>query len=89
MIDYKVVKSIRRYIKIGVIEYCDDCLQLYQDDVYQLFSTEYKYAVEVAYKDYFKFKTIDDMIDWYESIWRSAMFISKEEIEEMMKEEDI
>lgn len=84
---YRVVKSIGRHRKIGVIEYCDDYLQLSQDDVYQLFSTEYKYAVEVGYKDYFKFKTIDDIINWYESIWRSAMFISKEEIEEMMRED--
>ena len=87
MIDYQVVKSIGKKGKIGVIEYCDDYLQLFQDDVYQLFSTKYKYAVEVGYKDYFKFKTIDDIIDWYESIWRSAMFISKEEIEEMMRED--
>lgn len=85
--NYKVVKSIGRYRKIGVIEYCDDYFQLSEDDVYQLFSTEYKYVVEVGYKDYFKFKTIDDMIHWYETIWRSAMFISKEEIEKIRQEE--
>ena len=87
MMYYQAVKSIGRHRKIGVIEYCDDYIQLSQDNVYQLFSTKYKYAVEIGYKDYFKFKTIDDIIHWYESIWRSAMFISEEEIEELMRED--
>ena len=86
---YKFVKSINRYRPIGVIEYSDDYFQLFQDNVYQVFQRKYKYAVEVGYKEYYRFKTIDDMIHWYESIWRSAMFISRKEIEKMMEEEDL
>lgn len=65
MIDYKAVKSIKNGKLIGYMWYIDDCCECFEDPVYDISQQKYKYAVEI-HGGYFKFKTIDDMIRFYE-----------------------
>ena len=85
--DYKVVKSIETNGKlVGYMWYINDWCENFEDPVYEINQRNYKYAVEVddGY-GYIKFKTIEDMTLFYESLpcaTDGSGFISKDGVEE-------
>ena len=89
MIDYKKVKSVKKGALVGYMWYINDCCDSFEDPVYEINQQKYKYAVEID-GGYIKFKTIEDMALFYESLPNTtdgSGFISNDELDE--DEEDI
>lgn len=92
MVDYKVVKRIKIKGKlVGCMWYINDWCENFEDPVYEINQRKYKYAVDVDDRyGYIKFKTIDDMTLFYESLpyaTGGSGFISKDGVDE--EQEDI
>lgn len=84
MIDYQAVKSVKKGDLVGYMWYINDWCENFEDPVYEINQRKYKYAVDCGY-EYMKFKTIDDMTLFYESLpcaTDGSGFISKDELDE-------
>ena len=88
MIDYKAVKNVKKGDLVGCMWYMDDWCECFEDPVYEINQQKYKYASEID-GGYIKFKTIEDMALFYESlpnVSKGSCFIS---IDKIVYEEDI